>query len=277
DICYPHRLETQYNYLIKYQKKVVFSWVNFINENSQIITDSHFAENLFNHPNRTKSEILRHFFFKGNYINAVTGFICRELLFDAGLFNVAAIQLQDFEMWLKLIKKHEIYILPDQLIKYRIRTIGENLSHPSNFIRTDFEDQQIYRRMFDDVPKELFKEAFPDKVIKSKFSDGIEYELEKAFLYLQHNSSSVQIIGCEKLFNLLQDKNILSCSISKYNFTLVDLYQLTNKIDFLNKKILNIIHNNFLLKEQQLENANYEIKRTFDFLATKPYFFNFKP
>ncbi|MBC1300263.1 hypothetical protein GNF11_36365, partial [Nostoc sp. UCD122] len=80
--------------------------------------------------------------------------------------------------------------MPDQLIKYRIRTIGENLSHPSNFIRTDFEDQQIYRRMFDDVPKELFKEAFPDKVIKSKFSDGIEYELEKAFLYLQHNSSS---------------------------------------------------------------------------------------
>ncbi|AVH64259.1 glycosyltransferase [Nostoc sp. 'Peltigera membranacea cyanobiont' N6] len=284
DICYPHRLETEYNYLVTSQKKVVFSWVDFIDENSQIITDSHFAENLFNHPNRTRSEILRHFFFHGNYINAVTGLIYRELLLDAGLFNVVAIQLQDFEMWLKLIKQHEIHILPDQLIKYRIRSLGENLSHPSNFIRTDFEDQQIYRRMFDDLPKELFKAAFSDKVRKAKFSDGIEYELEKAFLYLQHNSSSVQIIGCEKLFDLLQDRNILSCSISEYNFTLSDLYQLTNQIDFLNKKRLSILHNNFLLKENQLENANltlreanYEIKRNVDFLATKPYSLDFKP
>ncbi|MEH2174431.1 glycosyltransferase [Nostoc sp.] len=284
DICYPHRLETQYNYLVKSQKKVIFSWVDFIDENSQIITDSHFAENLFNHPNRTRSEILRHFFFYGNYINAVTGLIYKELLLEAGLFNVAAIQLQDFEIWLKLIKKYEIHIIPDQLIKYRIRTLGENLSNPSNFIRTDFEYQQVYRKMFDDIPKELFKAAFPDKIRKPNFNDEIEYKLEKAFLYLQHNSSSVQIIGCENLFHLLQDKNILSCSISEYNFTFSDLYQLTNKIDFLNKKTLSITETNFLLKEKQLENANitlremnYEMKRNFDFLATKLYSLNSKP
>lgn len=259
DISYPHRLETEYNYLVTSEKKIVFSWVDFIDENSQIITDSHYAENLFNHPNRTRSEILRHFFFHGNYINAVTGLIYRELLLDAGLFNVAAIQIQDWEMWLKLIEKHEIHILPDQLIKYRIRDIGNNLSSPSNFIRADFEVQQLYRRMFNNVPKDLFKAAFSDKIRKSKFSDGIEYELEKAFLYLQHNSTSVQIIGCEKLFDLLQDINILSWSISEYNFTLIDFYQLTNQIDFLNKKILSIIHNNFLLKEEQLENANFAL------------------
>ncbi|MEH1821866.1 MAG: glycosyltransferase [Nostoc sp.] len=268
DISYPHRLETEYNYLVTSEKKIVFSWVDFIDENSQIITDSHYAENLFNHPNRTRSEILRHFFFHGNYINAVTGLIYRELLLDAGLFNVAAIQIQDWEMWLKLIEKHEIHILPDQLIKYRIRDIGNNLSSPSNFIRADFEVQQLYRRIFNNVPKDIFEAAFSDQIRKYKFSDGIEYELEKAFLYLQHNSTSVQIIGCEKLFDLLQDINILSWSISEYNFTLIDFYQLTNKIDFLNKKILSIIHDKFLLKEEQLENAkfalieaNYKIKQ----------------
>ncbi|MBD2725722.1 glycosyltransferase [Nostoc sp. FACHB-892] len=259
DISYPHRLETEYNYLVTSQKKIVFSWVDFIDENSQIITDSHFAENLFNHPNRTRAEILRHFFFHGNYINAVTGLIYRELLLDAGLFNIAAIQIQDFEMWLKLIKTHEIHILPDQLIKYRIRDIGKNLSSPSNFIRAHFEVQQVYRRMFNNVPKDLFKAAFSDKIRKSNFSDGIEYELEKAFLYLQHNSTLVQIIGCEKLFDLLQDINILSWSISEYNFTLINFYQLTNQIDFLNKKILSIVPNNFLLKEKQLEDANFAL------------------
>ncbi|MBD2197616.1 MULTISPECIES: glycosyltransferase [Calothrix] len=284
DICYTSKLEKQYNYLSNFDIRVVFSWVDFINESSQLIDCPHFLEQLFNHPNRARHEILRYLFFRGNYINAVTGLISKELLLETGLFNLASIQLQDFEMWLKLIKRDEIYILPEPLVKYRVITQGKNLSNPSNSIRSDFEYQQIYRSIFDDVPKEFFKAAFADIIRNPQFSNRIDYELEKAFLYLQHNSSYVQIIGCEKLFKLFQDPDIVVQSTSKYNFSLVDLYKLTNQIDFLNKK--SSIENQEILKQQEKElvkynliinHFDYEIKRNLNFLSANTHSLKYKP
>lgn len=252
DICYPHRLETQYNYLVTSQKKVVFSWVDFIDKNSHIITDSHFAEKLFNHPNRTSTEILRYFFFNGNYINAVTGFICRELLLDAGLFNLATIQLQDFEMWLKLLKQHELFILNEKLIKYRIRATNANLSSVSNQARSNFELCQISKNIFNDVPIEIFKDAFANQIKKPDFSSEIEYKLEKAFLYLLHNLHFIQCIGAEKLFELLQNEDIRDTAKQKYNFGLAELYKLTKDLDATNFVLLQQLRYNISVKDVEI-------------------------
>lgn len=252
DICYPHRLETQYNYLATSHKKVVFSWVNFIDENSHIITDGHFVKSLFNHPNRTSTEILRYFFFNGNYINAVTGFICRELLLDAGLFNLATIQLQDFEMWLKLLKQHELFILNEKLIKYRIRATNANLSSVSNQARSNFELCQISKNIFNDVPIEIFKDAFANQIKKPDFSSEIEYKLEKAFLYLLHNLHFIQCIGAEKLFELLQNEDILDTAKQKYNFGLTELYKLTKDLDATNFVLLQQLRYNISVKDVEI-------------------------
>lgn len=252
DISYPHRLETEYNYLVTSQKKIVFSWVDFIDENSQIITDSHFAQSLFNHPNRTSAEILRYFFFNGNYINAVTGFICRELLLDAGLFNLATIQLQDFEMWLKLLKQHELFILNEKLIKYRIRATNANLSSVSNQARSNFELCQISKNIFNDVPIEIFKDAFANQIKKPDFSSEIEYKLEKAFLYLLHNLHFIQCIGAEKLFELLQNEDILDTAKQKYNFGLAELYKLTKDLDATNFVLLQQLRYNISVKDVEI-------------------------
>ncbi|MHC5752547.1 MAG: glycosyltransferase [Nostoc sp.] len=252
DICYPHRLETQYNYLVTSQNKVVFSWVDFIDENSQIITDSHFAENFFNHPNKTRSEVLRDFFFNGNYINAATGFICRELILDAGLFNLASIQLQDFEMWLKLLKKYELFILNEKLIKYRIRSANANLSSASNQARSNFELSQIYKNIFNDVPIAIFKESFSNQIKKPDFSSEIEYKLEKAFLYLLHNLHFIQCIGAEKLFELLQNQDILDIAKQKYKFGLIELYQLTKNLDATNFVLLHQLRYQISAKDGEI-------------------------
>ncbi|MEA5626232.1 glycosyltransferase [Nostoc sp. UHCC 0251] len=252
DICDPYRLETQYNYLVTSQKKAVFSWVDFIDENSQMITNSHFAENFFNHPTRTRSEILRHFFFNGNYINAVTGFICRELILDAGLFNLASIQLQDFEMWLKLVKKHDLFILNNKLIKYRIRAADANLSSISNQARSNFELCQIHRNIFNDVTIETFKEAFCNHIRKPDFSTEIEYNLEKAFIYLLHDLHFIQCIGAEKLFELLQNQDILDIAKQKYDFGLTELYQLTKDLDATNFVLLHQLKDKISAKEGEI-------------------------
>lgn len=235
DVCYPDRLQRQYEYLNTIGAKIAFSWVDFINDDSHLLTSKHFAKKLFNSTNKSRAEIFNWFFFKGNYLCSVTAFIEKQILLDAGLFHLSSIQLQDFDMWIKLVKKYEFFILPEKLVKYRIRNDSNNLSHPGkNYVRSGFESYQIYRNFFDDVPIELFKKSFQDNIKKLDFQEGAEYELEKAFLYLNANFLYFRSIGAEKLFNLLQNNYVLSIAKEKYGFGLPELYELTKNIDITN-------------------------------------------
>lgn len=233
DVCYPDRFQKEYDYLERTGAKAVFSWVDFIGDNSQILTGEHFAKNWFNHAPITRPQMLHHFFFNSNFLCTTTALIDRQVLIDSGLFRLTSAQLPDFTMWLTLIKKYELHILEEKLLKYRIRGDGENISGPSNNGRAYFEAVQIYRQMFDGVPVELFKEAFQDFIRKPDFSDGIEYELEKAFLYLKYDGNLPQIrtIGAEKLFNLLEDRQVLAVSERVYNFGIPQLYLVDKQVD----------------------------------------------
>lgn len=261
DVCFPQRLEKQYDYLSQSNSKIVFSWVEFIDDNSNIILGEHYCKNFFNHPNRSRSEILRHFFIYGNYLNAVTAMLEREVLVEAGFYHLTSIQLQDFDLWLKLLNKYDLFIIPEKLLKYRIRSRDENLSASANHLRINFEHYQILKSMFDGVPIELFKEAFSDQIKKSNFRSGVEYELEKAFLYLNHNSVLIQNIGVEKLFKLLQTKNILATSKSEYGFGLPNLYKLTSNIDITNSRLCQILQNHIESQNREIAAKNAELKR----------------
>lgn len=235
DVCYPDRLQRQYEYLNTVEAKIIFSWVDFINDDSYLLTGKHFAKNLFNSTNKSRAEIFNWFFFKGNYLCSVTAFIEKAILLDAGLFNLSSIQLQDFDMWIKLVKHYEIFILPQKLVQYRIRNDFNNLSHPTNnYVRSGFESYQIYRNFFNDVPIDLFKKSFHDYIKKHDFQEGVEYELEKAFLYLNSNFPYIRSIGAEKLFTLLQNNDVLYLCKEKYSFGLPQLYELTKNIDVTN-------------------------------------------
>ncbi|MEH1934003.1 MAG: glycosyltransferase [Nostoc sp.] len=262
DICYPQRLEKQYQYLNTNNKKIIFSGVDFIDDESHLITEKHFARNYFIYSNKPNAEILNYFFMQGNYLCAVTAFLEKNILFEAGLFNLASIQLQDFDMWIKLVKKYDVLIIEDKLVKYRIRNNDDNLSHPNNSARSIFEQYQIYRNIFDDVNIELFRKAFGKNIRKGNFKEGGEYELEKAFLYLSHSSSLIQSIGCEKLSTLLQDKDILSVAKNEYNFSLPDLYKLTNSIDISNSRKIQQTQAELENLQSQLERTQGELERS---------------
>jgi glycosyltransferase involved in cell wall biosynthesis len=227
DICYPNRLENQYQCLQEKQVKVIFTWVDIIDDNGNFIQQNRSTEGLFNHENKTSAEILNYFFFHGNYLCAITALIERAEILKSGLFNLSLIQLQDFDMWTKLLKQNEIFILPLKLAKYRIRNNSGNLSSSANTLRVKFEMYQIYRHVLNDISIDLFKDAFHKDIKRKDFQDGIEYEIEKAFLYLKHQFPFIRSIGVEKLFNLLQDSLVLAVAKEKYNFSLPHLYKLT--------------------------------------------------
>jgi glycosyltransferase involved in cell wall biosynthesis len=260
DACYPQRLAIQYQYLNNTDRKIVFSWVDLIDDDSNVFVDEEFTNNFFNHPHKNRSEVLNHFFLKGNYLCAITALVEKEILISCGLFNLASIQLQDFDMWIGIVAKYDLHIIEDKLAKYRIRANSSNLSaNPDHAIRRVFEDSQIYKNMFNNVPIQLFKSSFADRIGESEFQTDPEYELAKAFLYLTHETISIQAIGAEKLFDSLQDREVLSIARSKYKFGLPELYHLTKNIDTTNiKKQAELGHYQSQLHQTQSELARSE-------------------
>ena len=235
DVCYINRLERQYEYISQSNYKIIFSWIDVINDDSEIINrENSRPQKQYNCDNSSRPETLKRLFLTYTFMCAPTALAEREVLLEAGLFCLTSIQVQDLDMWFKIVKKHELFILPEKLLKYRIRSQRKNLSlNLAYSIRNTFELYEIYKDIFDDIPINLFREAFIDLVKKSDFKDGAEYELEKAFLYLKHRSPVIQDIAKEKLFKLLQDKEILSVAITEYGFGLSDLYNLTTDVNFL--------------------------------------------
>jgi len=265
DVCYPHRIERQYEFLRNSEYKIIFSWCDIIDDSSRIVAQEETtARNVFNHPNRNQAQMLNYFFYFGNYINAVTTMAERSIILEQGGWHLTSLQVQDWDMWIKLAKKYELYIMPERLIKYRIRDENKNLStSPENYIRCIFEQYQISKSIFDNISIDLFKEAFSDKIKNNNFSQMAEFELEKAFLYLTHRQALIQSIGVEKLFNLLQNEDVLSVAKTKYDFDLPALYKLTKNVDIANTRYCNhLAYQNEYLK-QQLEVKNKEVQKLY--------------
>lgn len=233
DLCYPTRLERQHSCLSAAKQEMCFSWVDLVDDAGRIITDEHDAARIYNQVIRSRPEALNRFFFNFNYLNAVTAMVRRELLLETGLFCPTSIQAQDFIMWLDLSKRHDFVVLPEKLVKYRIRDAEMNLSS-SNYVRTTFELYQIYKTFFEGISIDLFRAAFVDKLRKFDFGEGAEFELEKAFLYLHHDSPLIRSIGNETLFKLLQDQLVLETAESVYGFGLPELFRLNREADITN-------------------------------------------
>jgi len=228
DICYPNRLERQYEFISQSNSEVIFSQVDFIDDDGELIVDKEDGDEPFDFTNRTRAQMLEYFFDHGNYFCSSTVMAERKVFLEAGLFCLTSIQLQDFDMWIKLFKKYELFILPEKLVKYRIRSNKANLSfNPDYDQRGSFEIYHISKNAFNDMPIELFRDAFKARLKKADFKDGNEYELEKAFLCLSSQRSEIQSVGLGKLFNLLQDKDVLSIAIKEYGFDLSNFYKMT--------------------------------------------------
>jgi glycosyltransferase involved in cell wall biosynthesis len=231
DICRPGRLERELRHLDETGLRIVFSWADFIGDAGEPLSGEHFASRWFNHPSQTRAEMLARFFFHGNYLCTVSCLAERQLFVDAGLFPVTSAQLPDFAMWLALVKEHELGILPERLLEYRVHSDGSNVSTPANSRRAYFEMCQIYRGMFSGCPADLFRAAFAGRLGRPDFAEGHEYALEQSFLYLQHDIPAVRALGLERLYRQLQDPACLAVAERSYGFGLSRLLDLTNSFD----------------------------------------------
>lgn len=125
-------------------------------------------------PDYSRRTWLRQFFFNGNCLCAPTAMIRREAYEAAGPYDLRLTNLQDLDMWIRmLIRGHEICLLPQELTAFRIRANNANMSAPrlDTSLRSNFETTHILQH-FAAMSEELFGEIFREDDLKIVSADA---------------------------------------------------------------------------------------------------------
>lgn len=201
DVWEINKLEKQIDFMENNkQYGALFTNVKIIDEEGNEFTSKeHFYTSIFEQSNRSRYEWLNYFFNKGNCLCHPSILIRKSVYNDIGLYNPLMASLPDFEMWVRVCLKYEIYVMLEKLVKFRILNNEQNASsyNPSNTIRCQFEYKQILNHFLllsNDDYEFVFKEKVQKHLILSLSDNAIN-----------SNQKFMQSWGIEILYKFLQN------------------------------------------------------------------------
>ncbi len=224
DLWFEQKLEKQKAAIEKGPAGVIFTSAELIDDDGKTVSEEVAARFPFSFENLPQAATYEKLFFHTNFFVAPSALIRKELL-DANPFYPMLLQLQDFDMWVKLIQKTEFEVLPEKLIGYRVRVDGSNVSlNTGNRSRILLELSIAYKRFFEGVDSEFFRKAFAKRLRNPEFSGELALEFEKAFLYLQMSEPAIRFLGLEKLYELMGIEEGRVIAHRDYNLSMADVW-----------------------------------------------------
>lgn len=248
DVWYLDKLDKQYSYLKEHPEyKACFTWVDIIDENGNIVNEKlKDTYNLFKAYTDTREDWIRFFFFHGNRLSHPSVLIYSDVIKEIGPYNLAYLQCQDFDMWMRLVLKYNFIILEEPLVKYRQFTNNskhKNISSSTtiNLIRHFNEHETMKYNMLYKMDDELLCKCFKEYFRNSNSSTKDELLCERAFLLLKifNLSNSYSALGVLKLQELLNKKKYEKILKEKFNFACKDFYKLLGNHIYNDPHILN--------------------------------------
>ena len=104
----------------------VFTKVLAIGEDGLKYKDNNnYYANIFEQPNRTRHEWLNYFFYHGNALCHPSVLIRKQCFTDCGQYRYGMAQVGDFDMWIRICLKHEIYVLQEKLVYFPINKYSQ--------------------------------------------------------------------------------------------------------------------------------------------------------
>jgi len=238
DAFMPGKLEAQVVYLDEHPEAgAVLTGVAVIDENGDPLHDSgSFYFNIFEQPNRTRREWLRHFFYFGNCLCIPSAMIRRECYDRIGVPDRRFHQLPDWDFWVKLCFEYEMYILPEILTRFRVMKDHGNASgrRPEAEIRSYWEFLQVLRNYLRISSVYELQLIFPEAAEIIGPDGSCEEELIPfvlAQLALRKNDERWSFFALQVLFELMGDEKKAEKLKRRFGFSYRNLIGLTGKID----------------------------------------------
>ncbi len=200
------KLEKQKDYMEAHPETgACFSWAKIIDENEdEVQTSPDFdLSKVFAATNKSQGEWLRHFYTQGNALCHTSAFIRREAIESAGIYNYSLKQIQDLDLWVRIVKKYPIHVICEPLVFYRwFVSSAPNASARSQEVaaRAFFEFFYLLHDFHNNLSDELFAEAFRKDFRNKDATTHEELLCERALLMLEKKP----YLGCgSKLVGLL--------------------------------------------------------------------------
>lgn len=263
DVWEPKKLEKQVVFLDSHPDiGAVFTNALAIGEDSTPLNNpEHFYSNIFSQPNRTRHEWLNHFFYKGNALCHPSVLICKQCYDACGLYRFGFAQLTDFDMWIRLCLQYEIYVLPEKLVRFRVRDNEANTSgnRTETRIRGTYEFYKLlsnYRKLtrYDDLVK-VFPSA--ENYYRNEETD-IDFALVMVALE-QKPFTSMQLFGLDLLSEVISDP-VRSANIKRlYNFDYMSFIDLTAKYDVFSREEVSALYLALTERDRQIAGLKQEL------------------
>jgi glycosyltransferase involved in cell wall biosynthesis len=247
DVWELDKLEKQVAFLDAHPEiGAVFTNALAIAEDSSPLSDEkHFYSNIFDQPNRTRHEWLRFFFNHGNALCHPSVLIRKVCYEECGLYRYGMAQLPDFDMWIRLCLKHEIHVLPERLVRFRVRDNEANASasRPETRIRTLYEFYKLlpnYRKLtrFEDLVK-----VFPSAE-KYNRNEETDMGFVLGMVVLEQKSFPFTLLfGQDLLFEAISDPMRAANIKRLYGFDYKSFIALTGQHDVFSREEIGEIYN----------------------------------
>ncbi|MBD2104419.1 glycosyltransferase [Leptolyngbya sp. FACHB-261] len=235
DIFMHDKLEKQVAFLEKNTEiAAVFSYAQIVGEDGRnSVGEQNFYQKAFIQPNRTRFEWLNHFFFYGNCLCHPSVLIRKQCYGVVGSYDERFAQLPDLDFWIRLCSKYDIYVIPENLIKFRVRKHQENASgnRPEVKIRHMIELSQILKNYLSLENRDNFSKIFPEA---AGSKTGFRNELLPFYIAnfaLKVNSPSHKYFAISTFYQLFNDTDIAQKLRSDHSFDFADLIRLSGEYD----------------------------------------------
>ena len=268
DIFSPYKLERQLAYLdANPEVGAVFSRVEVIDdEGFPFLDQSHFYSSVFQQHNRNRFDWLRYFFFQGNCLCHPSLLARRSAYLAAGLYDRRFGQIPDFELWIRMCLQHEIHILDEPLVKFRVRAGEANQSgdRQETKVRSanehllalrhyaTIEDTLTLHRIFSEIPEHC----------SSRFA-ALHH---LALLAMRTGSGTQRAFGLELLYSMMADADT-AAELEKIGFGYTDLIALSGQYDFFRSSDLYQANADSKALEIELN----RVKKTLSWRITRPF------
>lgn len=263
DVWEVEKLEKQVEFLDDHPEfGAVFTNALAIGESGEPLNDpGHFYSNIFNQPNRTREQWLNYFFYHGNSLCHPSVLIRQRCYKDCGLYRYGLAQVGDLDMWIRLCFKYDIHVLPEKLVRFRVRINEANSSgnRPETRIRGVTESYNLLKNYFRIRTFKEMVDIFPEAK-KYYRTDGFKPEFVLAMVSLGDNTPHwTKFFGIELLFDLLSDAKKSEEIKSLYGFDYRDFIALTAKYDVFSLEAVATLNNVVVERDRQVSSLTQTV------------------
>jgi GT2 family glycosyltransferase len=206
DAFLPGKLERQAELLdTRPELAAVFAYPRFVDDDGRRLSpEQTFYGSVFFAENRSRADWLRQFFLRGNCLCHPTAMIRRATHDRVGLYDERLAQLHDLDVWLRVLMRDEIWVVPEALLDFRILSGAGNASalRTDTETRTTWEEARVLR-CYADLTDDLFDRVFGDEMARLRVDSRQPRAFKLAAVALARKTRASILLGLDLLYDAL--------------------------------------------------------------------------